>query len=311
MYELIINPASRSGNGMRIWKNDIQPELTRNKIPYHAHFSHKAGDVKCLAEKITESAKNAEEPVRLIILGGDGTFNEALQGISSYENIRIGYIPTGSSNDLARDMGIPKDPKKALSVILDERHVCRMDLGCVTTPSKTTYFAVSCGIGYDAAVCEEAMQSGFKDVLNRLGLGKLTYFGIAVKQLISTKRTTCDLYLDDAKEPVHFSRFLFCVSMIHRYEGGGFKFCPDADCCDGVFQLCLAGNIAKLIILFALPTAFWGKHYMFRGIYSYRAKKIRIQTSSPLWVHTDGEVHEKPSELTITCRQGVIPLITA
>ena len=309
MYELIINPASRSGNGMRIWKNEIEPELIRKQIPYHAHFSHKAGEVKVLAEKITEKAKNADKPVRLIILGGDGTFNEALQGISSYENIIMGYIPSGSSNDLRRDMGIPKDPKKALDVILAEKKICHMDLGIISTSAKSTRFAVSCGIGYDAAVCEEAMQSRIKDVLNRLGLGKLTYLGIAIKQLVSTRKTSCELYLDDSREPIPFKRFLFCVSMIHRFEGGGFKFCPDADCTDGIFQLCLAGNVPKLVVLFALPTAFFGKHYIFPGIYSYSAQKVRIKTSAPLWVHTDGEVHEKVDEITISCQPKAIPFI--
>lgn len=63
-----------------------------------------------------------------------------------------------------------------------------MDLGCVRTPDRTTYFAVSCGIGFDAAVCEEAMNSKIKDFFNRIKLGKLTYFGIAIKQLISAKK---------------------------------------------------------------------------------------------------------------------------
>ena len=73
-----------------------------------AHFSHKAGDVAVLSSSITGDYAKENLPLRLIILGGDGTFNEALQGISSYDNMKIGYIPTGSSNDLARDLGIPK-----------------------------------------------------------------------------------------------------------------------------------------------------------------------------------------------------------
>lgn len=44
--------------------------------------------------------------------------------------------------------------------------------------------------------------------------------------------------------------------MIHRFEGGGFKFCPTADCTDGRFELCVAGDVPKPVILLALPTAF-------------------------------------------------------
>lgn len=75
------------------------------------------------------------------------------------------------------------------------------------------------------------------------------------------------------------------------YEGGGFKFAPLADYRDGLLDLCVVGDLSKALILLALPTAFFGRHYMFRGITAYRARKVEIQTSAPLWVHTDGKWH--------------------
>lgn len=54
-----------------------------------------------------------------------------------------------------------------------------MDLGTVTyEDGQSRLFCVSCGIGYDAAVCEEALHSKMKNVLNKIGLGKLTYLSI-------------------------------------------------------------------------------------------------------------------------------------
>lgn len=94
--------------------------------------------------------------------------------------------------------------------------------------------------------------------------------------------------------------------MNHRYEGGGFKFCPDADDTDGVLDLCVVGNIPKIIILFALPTAFFGRHFLFPGVNHYLARHVRLETSAPLWLHTDGEVHEKSKLLEIDCKQGDI-----
>ena len=52
----------------------------------------------------------------MVILGGDGTVNEAVQGIEDFDKAVISYIPTGSSNDLARDMGISKNPEEAMSI---------------------------------------------------------------------------------------------------------------------------------------------------------------------------------------------------
>lgn len=318
MYHIIINPASRSGKGKHIWEETIKPALTEKNVSYRAYFSEKPGDVIKLASWITSTfnkeAIKKEEFCYLLVLGGDGTVNEVLQGIVSPSRVIIGYIPTGSSNDLARDMKIPKNPLEALERILsvtsdtDER-IRSMDRGIASTGQGERSFAVSCGLGFDAAVCEEAMHSKIKDTLNRLRLGKLTYLGIAVKQLFAAKRVSCELYLDD-REPVHIKKIYFIATMNHRFEGGGFKFCPDADYADGLFDLCVAGNLPKLLVLLCLPTAFFGKHFLIPGINHYRAKRVRIHASSPLWLHTDGEVHEKTDELCLTCKQCDIRFIT-
>ncbi|MCH5275432.1 MAG: diacylglycerol kinase family lipid kinase [Lachnospiraceae bacterium] len=316
MYHIIVNPASRSGRGLRIWEEAIKPALTEKAVSYQVYFSKEAGEVTLLTQKIiaTHFSKSSDEkPCRLIILGGDGTVNEALQGIAPSRNVIVGYIPTGSSNDLARDLGISKDPIKALSRILDAKtkpeYIKRMDRGIVRTDDGLRSFAVSCGIGYDAAVCEEVMHSKLKGLLNKIGLGKLTYLGIALKLLFSTKPVSCTLYLDD-KEPIHIKKLLFIASMTHRFEGGGFKFCPMADYADGLFDLCVVGNIPKLVILFALPTAFFGKHLLVPGINHYRAARIRITTNRPLWVHTDGEVIGRVDGMEISCIRQDIQFIS-
>lgn len=315
MYHIIVNPASRSGRGRRIWTETVQPALTEKAVPYRVYFSKKAGDVTLLVRKIITrhfSENTAENPCHLIILGGDGTVNEALQGIDSSRNVIVGYIPTGSSNDLARDLGIPKDPLKALSRILDAgmspAHIHSMDRGLVKTDSGLHSFAVSSGIGFDAAVCEEVMHSKLKVVLNKLKLGKLTYLGIALKQLFAAKPVSCTLYLDD-KEPIYIKKIFFIASMIHRFEGGGFKFCPMADYTDGLFDLCVVGNIPKLLILLALPTGFFGKHFLFPGVNHYRAARIRITTDVPLWIHTDGEIIGRADGMEITCMKQDIKFI--
>jgi len=306
MYHFIINPASRSYRGLKIWKNAIEPVLHEKQLEYRSYFSERAGDVIRLVKEITASGEGA---VNLVILGGDGTVNEALQGISRLEDVVLGYIPTGSSNDLARDLGIPMNPHKALDRILCSGKPEKTDLGTVTySNGESRRFAVSCGIGFDAAVCEESLHSKMKLVLNKLGLGKLTYLGIALKQLIAAKPASCELYLNDDKA-IRIGRVLFVTCMIHQYEGGGFKFCPNADAGDGILELCSVGDISKPVILAALPTAFWGKHYFVKGIKPYQANKVRIKTSVPLWVHTDGEVSRRVNELFITCEKKVLSII--
>lgn len=308
MYHIIINPASRSGKGRHLWKNIVEPYLMEKKAEYISYASSQPGDVARLVAQITEDA-TPKHPKHLIILGGDGTFNETLQGIKDFSSVILGYIPTGSSNDLARDLGIPKDTFQAMKMAFETGQVHQMDVGQVSFKDGTyRYFAVSCGMGFDAAVCEETNRSTFKKAFNRIGLGKLAYLTIAVKQLLMAKTVSCEITLD-YNAPFTIRKYLLLASMLHRYEGGGFKFCPKAIADDGIFDICSAANILpKWVILLVLPTAFFGKHYAFPGINPYQAKSIKIKSSAPVWIHTDGEVLRMDDYVKITCMQKSLKL---
>lgn len=309
MYHIIMNPSSKSGKGPSVWKK-LENILSEKKIPYKLYESTYTGHVTELTRQITSTGLS----VNLIILGGDGTVNEALQGIEDFGRVSIGYIPTGSSNDLARALKLGRDPEELLLQILDGTHAHMVDLGILTYESssevtsrlhrrpqhKSRYFIVSSGIGFDAAVCEEALSSPIKNTLNRLKLGKLTYLCIALKQLFAAKAISCEITLDGT-ETIYIPKLLFTAFMIHPYEGGGFCFCPQAVDNDGLMDLCVVGDLPKLLILFALPTAFFGRHYMFPKIDHYTASSVHLKTSAPLWVHTDGEVYLKSDLISVSC----------
>lgn len=307
MYDIIINPASRSGRGRKLWESIIRPCLEKEGAAYTPHFSGERGHATQIARELTMEL-SADARVNLIILGGDGTFNEVLQGIQDFSKVTIGYIPTGSSNDFARDVRISRNPAEALHRILHTGKVVPMDIGSVTFPdSSVHYFAVSCGIGFDAAVCEETNRSRMKEALNRIGLGKLTYLGIALKQLFAARQVCCELSVNERQ--VTIPKFLFTACMLHRYEGGGFMFAPNADAQDGILDLCAVGSIPKLLILIALPTAFFGKHYMFRGIDAYQTDLVHIRTTAPLWIHTDGEVSKYSDDILVKCHKRAMNII--
>ncbi len=308
MYHVIVNPTSRSGRGKRIWQKQIEPSLQREKIPYRVYFSQKAGDISKIARELALQAAGA--PLSLLLLGGDGTVNELVQELPPGSDVTLGYIPTGSSNDLARDLKIPTSPKKALDLILHTGTPKPMDLGAVLYPDgRKRRFCVSCGLGYDAAVCEEVQRSVLKTLLNRVGLGKLVYLGIALKQLFAARSVSARLTLDGGV-PEDLGKILFVTGMNHRFEGGGFLFCPQADWGDGVLDLCVVGNLPRLLVLFALPTAFFGKHYRFHGISSRRASRFVLETDAPLWVHTDGEVTTQAARLEVFCEPDALRILT-
>ena len=127
--------------------------------------------------------------------------------------------------------------------------------------------------------------------MNKIGLGKLSYLGIALKQLFASKKISARLFIN-RNNPVEIENMFFTVGMLHRYEGGGFMFAPDAVSNDGLLNFCAVGDVSKLKVLVALPTAFFGKHYIFKGVTPYTAEKVTIETNAPMWFHTDGEILE-------------------
>ena len=309
MYHIIVNPASKSGRGRVIW-GELEQIFRKEGIPHKVLYSKGVGHVTKVVERLTAPDKEGTDrlPVKLIILGGDGTINEALQGIRDFDKVLLGYIPTGSSNDLARSLQLASSPDELIRRI--KKPAARVtDTGMLVTKTRVSRrFCVSCGIGLDAAVCKEALDSKLKNTLNRLGLGKLTYAGIALKQLISAPVCNCDITFEDGSTE-HFAKLLFAVSMVHPYEGGGIRMAPLADCHDGLFDVMIVAGLKKWRALYLLPLAFFGLHTKARNVYFYKVRKLVIETDVPLIVHADGEYCGKQQKIALTCQKNGLKFI--
>jgi len=93
----------------------------------------------------TELVKKAltDRPELFVIAGGDGTLHEALNGLAPFDDTpKIGYIPAGTSCDLGKTLGIPKNISKALEII--RKDVC-VNMDVVKT--NFGYFTYVSGIG--------------------------------------------------------------------------------------------------------------------------------------------------------------------
>lgn len=304
MYHIIYNPQSSSGNGMKVF-SETEKVLKNQQIEYKTYETNAPLDAKAFAKDITSDDEND----KIIVIGGDGTLNEVFNGISDYSKVTIGYIPSGSGGDFARDLGISSDPAKAIESIIHPKEFKLMDVGILTNAECNKKFAVSAGIGFDAAVCHEALHSKLKKILNKVGLGKLTYVLIAIRQILTTKKSGCTIILDEARK-IELEHFFFVTTMIHRYEGGGFMFCPKAKYDDGYIDVCVVGNISKAMFFAILPTAYKGKHTRFKGIDTYKAKRVQIFTDKKLPIHADGEYAGVEDELVVTLSKKQVRVIT-
>lgn len=305
-YYFIVNPHSRTGKGGLIWQKQLKPYMTRSPKSWKVVYTRRRGHCTEIVRRLTS---NPKKPITLIIIGGDGTLNEALNGIQCFDKVTLAYIPSGSSNDFARGMKLSGTPKEMLQSILHKEHELMLDFGVVKAsdgPQKR--FIVSSGTGFDAFVTDEALHSPIKNALNAIHLGKLTYALIAIGQLIRIPLQTVCLTLDDGSV-LNFKRFYFLSCHILPFEGGGFKFAPEARPDDGILHLCAVHGLPKFLIPLLLPTAFWGGHFKFSGVESLRCHKVHIVLEHPYPVHTDGETYHPRRELDIWCEQGKLHFV--
>lgn len=305
MYYFIINPNSRSGRGREIWEK-AKKLLKEKQLPYQAYFTEYIGHARELAKQIALHS----EPCTLGVLGGDGTLNEVINGLAEtdFSHVTLGCLPTGSGNDFARGLGISKDLETCMNAILSPNKTTLVDVGLSKTKDISRYFLVSSGIGYDAQICRDVTTSPLKKLMNRLHLGKLTYVLVAVKSLILYKPCQISMRLDKNKM-LRFPRFFFLAAMNMKYEGGGVKFCPEAEFNDKLLDICLAGVLSKPKILALFPTAFAGKHTLFKGIETMKCRHIDIKCNTPLPIHCDGEAMDTACHVSIMNSQKQIKVI--
>lgn len=282
-YIFIVNPKSRSGRGGMIW-NLVEPELKKRRVDYQVYYTEYARHAIAITAEITADGQEHT----LVVVGGDGTIDEVVNGIQDCSKVTLGYIPTGSGNDFTRALRMPTDIHTALENILDNGRTVPMDVGRVGLEGNTYRFAVSTGIGFDAAVCHRAAVSSIKVFLNKLGLGKLTYLAIALQWILSEHPMSAEVQMDGGKIR-KFEHTYFTAVMNHPYEGGGFFFCPKAQINDRVLDVIVVSDLPKWKILLLLPTAFFGKHVNFKGIFIYSCKEIEVKMSKRLPIHADGE----------------------
>ncbi len=303
MYTFIVNPNARTGLGQKVWK-ELENILIERGVRYQVFFTKYQNHATQIAKKLSSGSGRCT----LIILGGDGTINEVINGICDFSAVTLGYIPIGSSNDFARGMHLSADPGKALENILMPSRYTYLNIGTLQYAGHMRHFAVSSGFGFDARVCHYVAISRLKRFLNKLSLGKLCYLGIALKTLLFQTPKSISVTLDHKKK-VSFKKAYFAAFMNQKYEGGGFMFCPKADPADNLLDVIIVEGLPKLSILLLLPTAFFGKHTRFKGIHTYQCRRAHITSEIPLPLHTDGEPVLSQQEAAVSLESAKVRFI--
>lgn len=303
MLYFIVNETSRSGKTRQIWK-DIQQSLIKADVSYEYMITQGRDHATKLASEISQ---RPEDNICIVVIGGDGTMNEVINGIADFDKVRFGIIPTGSGNDFGGGLDLPKSPEENLQRIISsykagEDSYRAVDIGLVRWgQNQKKLFGISSGIGLDAIVCKKALSSKLKNVLNKLGFGSLTYVLLTIITLFSMNTADFEISYDNNKSTL--KKTIFAAAMNLRAEGGGVPMAPDANPYDGKLSISSASGIPKWITFLCLPFLVAGKHTHIKGFNLVSCREASIHSSQKMTLHADGEYVADVTDLTF----GVYP----
>ncbi|MEB3367162.1 diacylglycerol/lipid kinase family protein [Saccharopolyspora mangrovi] len=230
----------------------------------------------------------------LAVVGGDGIAHLAVQACAESATA-LAIIPAGTGNDLARSLGIPREPvaaalaaAKAISTGA-RRHV---DLGKV---AGTGWFATVLCAGFDAKVNARANRM-------RWPRGQRRYDIALVRELIGLRSRS--VRLETEHGVLDTEATLIAVGNT-RWYGGGVPICPDALDDDGLFDVTVVGRVPRRELLRILPRLRTGRHVDHPAVTTLRAKSVRLGGDNGWLAYADGEPQAR-LPLTIRCTPGAL-----
>ncbi|WP_244421965.1 diacylglycerol/lipid kinase family protein [Ktedonobacter racemifer] len=272
---IILNPAANRGN-MVLHRSLIASYRQRHELEYIE--TRLPGEAQELAKQAAQSGQ------AVVVVGGDGTLNEVVNGIlSSKSRVALGIVPAGSGNDYAcNTLQLPREPEAALERALHGSPV-EVDAGIVNGH----YFINAFSVGLDADIAVAVGQLKKYPLMS----GARLYYTAALKQLLLGYRHCPWLTFSiDGVEivPEKHQFVLLAVSNGPAY-GAGFRVNPQADYRDGYFDICAISYTPLLRALKLLPVLQRGEHSSEPEVKFYRAKSVRVSSALSANMQCDGE----------------------
>jgi diacylglycerol kinase (ATP) len=276
---LVVNPSAGRGKGRALGATAAE-RLRSLGCDVEAFESRSAGH---LSELGAEASARHEV---VAALGGDGTVALVAQGVVGTA-AALAIVPAGTGNDLAANLGyVRKDALAACAIIAAGRRR-RIDVGRI---EGNRMFLCVAGGGFDSETNREA------NTIRGLR-GPPVYVLAVLRTLRRFSTASFTVTLDGARK--EFRGFFVAVGNAASY-GGGMKITPDASLDDGVFDVCLVGEMSKPALLRQLPRLFTGGHVRHPAVQILRAKTVTIEADRPFSLYADGEeVGPLPATLTV------------
>jgi diacylglycerol kinase (ATP) len=277
---LLVNPASANGSTGRRW-----PEIARLAadagLRGETLLSEGPGDIVELARQAAE-----DEARLVVVIGGDGTVNEAVNGLlrAEAQSVELALLPRGTGDDFARTFGIPTKLERALEVAASGTaraiDVGRAHFLGLDGSETERYFANFAGAGISGAIARRGEVTS-----KRLGV-RLAYLWATVAVFARWKSVQMSIELDDDRREGLMYEVLIANGV---YAAGGMRVAPDAAPDDQLLDVVMIGDVTKPEFVTTFPKIYRGTHVRHPKVEVLRTRRASVEAAVPLPVVLDGE----------------------
>lgn len=277
---LIGNPIAGGGGALK--RIEKAQEILRQKgINFETLLTKKRGDAEHFAKKIKE---NHTAKILVIVAGGDGTYNEVVNGLA-FSQIPMAILPMGTTSVLAKELKIPKNIEKAVEIAVAGK-TQRVHLGIIENQQKQRLFILMAGVGFDG------MAVFGVNPQKKKYLRKIAYILSGIKTLL--KYTPTELIMNNS-EPKKAYSAVVCKASCY---GGNFKIAPDANLTDPCLYTFLSKTKSRIGLIFQILGILFGFHLKMKNTDYFKTENLNI--SGDAHIQIDGDYFGKtPAEIKV------------
>ena len=219
-----------------------------------------------------------------MVVGGDGSVHEVVNGVAQREGVGIAAIPRGTGWDFARSLGLPRRLDDAVRVARSGK-TRTIDLGRANYHAwgggeGKSWFANVGSVGMSGAIAQRA------NVTTKALGGKASYVWATFAVFAQWSNGEVVLTVDGESRRARMHDVIVANG---PSIAGGMKLCPDAQPDDGLFDVLSIGDLTKGDLLLTLPKTFRGSHLPHPKAELLRGSRVTVEAPEPLPVELDGE----------------------
>jgi diacylglycerol kinase (ATP) len=288
---VIVNPIAGPGRRKTL---DQCAALARSVLATHGYTAHVV-----VTESPTDASRFARDAIQfganlVVAWGGDGTINGAGSALAG-TSLPLGIVPGGSGNGLARDLGLPREPARALAIAATGRERA-IDAGEL---HGSLFFNIA-GIGLDAEIAAHLAQPGARRGLAGYVMATARELRTYEPEVYAIRIDGDDPRMTALSDDTTIEKRALLVALANsRQYGNGAQIAPRAELDDGAIDVVVVEARRFWAFVSRLPAFFRGTLEEAPDLLMRRATRLSISARRPIRFHVDGEPRSGPETLLL------------